>query len=200
MQTRNNDFFFVKYATHFHHLSTKGMGVLDRRTAYTRMVIKQAFLKFLSDKPLEQITIKEICLEANINRATFYRNYKDLYDVFEEIENDLMQEAFPNGAVEYDITQLLEVIYNNQVFYKEFFNNHLQSNFIKNITDEMKESFANTLKQKNVYDEQNYNYYFHFAIHGATGFLKEWLDNGCVPPPKKFSVLLLRMCYNLFDM
>ena len=173
---------------------------MDRRTAYTRMVIKQAFLKYLSDKPLEQITIKEICLEANINRATFYRNYKDLYDVFEEIENDLMQEAFPNGAVEYDITQLLEVIYNNQVFYKEFFNNHLQSNFIKNITDEMKESFANTLIEKNVYDEQNYNYYFHFAIHGATGFLKEWLDNGCVPPPMKFSVLLLRMCYNLFDM
>lgn len=173
---------------------------MDRRTAYTKMVIKQAFLKFLSDKPLEQITIKEICLEANINRATFYRNYKDLYDLFEEIESEMMQEAFPNGIAAYDLNQLLEVIYNNQVFYREFFNNHLQSSFIKNMTDEMKQSFANTLKDNNVYNEQDYNFYFHFAMHGATGLLKEWFSNGCVPPPKEFSVLLLNMCYSLFDL
>lgn len=173
---------------------------MDRRTAYTRMIIKEAFLTLLDNRSLEEITIKEICLEANINRATFYRNYNDIYDLFEQIEQELMSEAFPNGADSYDITQLLEVIYRNQVFYREFFNNHLQSSFIENITDEMKESFSNFLKEKNVYDEQNYTFYFHFAVHGATGLLKEWLSSGCVPPPKKFSAVLLKMCYNLFDM
>ena len=173
---------------------------MDRRTAYTKMVIKQAFIRFLSQKPLSEITIKEICIEANINRATFYRNYEDLYHLFEEIENELIQEAFPMGTSSYDITQLLEVIYNNQVFYKEFFNNHLQSSFIKNMTDEMKLSFANILMEKGVYDEQNYNYHFHFALHGATGILKEWFDHGCVPPPKEFSELLLQMCYKLFGL
>ncbi len=164
------------------------------------MVIKEAFLKFLKDKPLDEITIKEICLEANINRATFYRNYEDLYHLFEEIENEMIQEAFPNGIDSYDIAQLLEVIYHNQVFYKEFFNNHLQSSFIKNLTNKMKHSFANTLIQNGVYNEQDYDYHFHFALHGATGILREWFDNGCEPPPKEFAELLLKICYKIFEL
>lgn len=177
-----------------------GENTLDRRTAYTKMVIKEAFLKFLNIKPLEQITIKEICMEANINRATFYRNYKDIYDLFEEIEMELMQEAFPNGTDAYEIPRLLEVIHKNQIFYKEFFRTHLQSSVIKNMTDEMQITFANTLKENGVYNEETYNYYFQFAMHGATGLLKEWFDNDCTPPPKEFSVLLLKMCYKLFDL
>ncbi len=173
---------------------------MDRRTAYTKMVIKEAFLKFLNKKPLAQITIKEICLEANINRATFYRNYKDLYDLFEEIEMELMQEAFPNGTNSYEISQLLDVIYKNQVFYKEFLGTHLQSSFIKTMTDEMKITFANILKEKGVYDGKTYEHSFHFAVHGATGIINEWFNNGCVPPPKEFSELLLKMCYKLFDL
>jgi hypothetical protein len=68
------------------------------------------------------------------------------------------------------------------------------------MTSEMKETFANILKEKNVYNEQNYNYYFHFALHGATGLLKEWFANGCVPPPKEFSKNLLKICYDLFGL
>lgn len=173
---------------------------MDRRTAYTRMIIKEAFLTLLGNKSLEEITIKELCLEANINRATFYRNYNDIYDLFEQIERELMLEAFPTGFKSYDITQLLEVIYRNQVFYREFFNNHLQSSFIQNITNEMKEDFSNSLKEKHVYDEQNYNFRFYFALHGATGLLIEWLSDGCPSPPKEFSTLLLKMCYSLFHM
>jgi len=172
---------------------------LDRRTAYTRMIIKEAFLILLDHKSLDEITIKEICLEANINRATFYRNYNDIYDLFEQIEKELILEAFPNGINSYDITQLLEVIYHNQVFYREFFNNHLQSSIIQDITNEMKVNFSNSLKEKNIYDEQTYNLRFHFALHGATGLLKEWLSGGCVSAPKEFSSLLLKMCYSLFN-
>ena len=178
----------------------KGDGILDRRTAYTRMVIKQAFLALLNTHNLNQITVKEICLEANINRATFYRNFKDIYDLFEEIEQEMIQEAFPNGSADFDLKQLLEVIYNNQIFYKEFFDNHLQSSLIRNITEELQKSFEKTLKENNVFNEREYNDYFHFALYGVTGLLKEWISNGCVPPPKDFSPLILKMCYQLFDL
>lgn len=200
MQTRNNTFYFVKSATQFYSLFKKETNELDRRTAYTRMIIKEAFLNLLSNKNLEEITIKELCLEANINRATFYRNFDDIYDLFEQIEKELMAEAFPNGTEFYDISQLLEVMYHNQVFYREFFNNHLESSFIKNTTNEMKIIFANALKEKQLYDNESYNFRFHFAIHGATGLLKEWLSDGCPSPPKEFSILLLKTCYTLFDM
>ena len=41
----------------------------DRRILYTRMVIKESFLSLIQEKPLDKITIKEICEKADINRA-----------------------------------------------------------------------------------------------------------------------------------
>ena len=176
----------------------KGACIMDRRTAYTRMIIKQSFLTLLDAHKLEEITVKELCLEANINRATFYRNFKDIYDLFEEIENDLTQEIFPNGSADFDLNQLLEVIYHNQTFYKEFFNNHLQSKLISSITEDLHKSFAIVLKENNVFNEKEYDAYFHFALHGVTGLLKEWISHGCTPSPKEFAPLLIKMCYGLF--
>ena len=46
---------------------------LDRRTVYTRMVIKTALFDLLAEKQLSKITVKEICERAQINRAPFYR-------------------------------------------------------------------------------------------------------------------------------
>jgi len=48
------------------------------------MVLKKVFIKLLEKKTLSQISIKEICEDADINRATFYAHYKDQYDLFEE--------------------------------------------------------------------------------------------------------------------
>ena len=43
----------------------------DRRTRYTRQVIKEAFLKLLEEKEYPKITVTEICRLAEINRGTF---------------------------------------------------------------------------------------------------------------------------------
>ncbi|WP_338121478.1 hypothetical protein [Halalkalibacterium halodurans] len=45
---------------------------LDRRKKYTRMVLKESLMKLMQEKPLSNITIKEICDLADINRSTFY--------------------------------------------------------------------------------------------------------------------------------
>ena len=52
---------------------------LDRRTAYTRMVIKESLYKLLEKKHLSEITVKELCAQADINRTTFYRNYMEYH-------------------------------------------------------------------------------------------------------------------------
>lgn len=45
---------------------------MDRRKKYTRMVLKESLMELLKNKPISNITIKEICEEADINRSTFY--------------------------------------------------------------------------------------------------------------------------------
>lgn len=98
---------------------------MDRRNKYTRMVIKEALYQLLKKNPLNQITVKEICLEAGINQTTFYRNFKDIYDLFETIEQEMVLTAFPDGTIPKNPDKLLEVIADNQIFYKEFFRYHL---------------------------------------------------------------------------
>ena len=48
------------------------MEKLDARKRYTQMVLKQSFLKLLKEKPVNRITVKEVCALAQLNRATFY--------------------------------------------------------------------------------------------------------------------------------
>ena len=53
----------------------------DRRTKYTRNLIKEVLMAFLKERRFETITVTEICRRAEINRGTFYLHYLDTYNV-----------------------------------------------------------------------------------------------------------------------
>ena len=42
----------------------------DHRTRVTRMLIRRAFMELLKKKPIQSISIKELCETAGINRGT----------------------------------------------------------------------------------------------------------------------------------
>lgn len=69
---------------------------MDLRVKKTRSSIINAFLQLRAKKPLERITIKELADLAEINKATFYLHYKDIYDLSETLENELFERAFNN--------------------------------------------------------------------------------------------------------
>ena len=54
---------------------------MDIRIEKTKTAIHNTFLELRSKKPLEKITIKELCEKAQINKSTFYSHYKDIYDL-----------------------------------------------------------------------------------------------------------------------
>jgi len=64
----------------------------DRRTRRTKKLLTDAFIDLLSSKKLNEITIKELCDKADINRGTFYLHYQDIYDLKQQIETDLYKE------------------------------------------------------------------------------------------------------------
>ena len=51
-------------------------GKLDLRVEKTERGIKNAFIELRSRKPLEKITVKELCESARINKSTFMRIIK----------------------------------------------------------------------------------------------------------------------------
>ena len=64
----------------------------DQRTRITKKMIREAFLTLLSGKDIRHITVRELCERAQINRGTFYKYYLDVYDLKEQIENELLIE------------------------------------------------------------------------------------------------------------
>lgn len=85
----------------------------DARVRYTKRVIKESFLTLLREKPVNKITVKEVCELAELNRATFYSHYSDCFALMEHIEQELL-EAFGQSLRlidGFDVTALIEAIY-----------------------------------------------------------------------------------------
>ena len=63
---------------------------MDRRILKTKKAIKRAFAYLLSQKDLNEITITDIANEADINRKTFYSYYANIYEIIDEIEDEIV--------------------------------------------------------------------------------------------------------------
>ena len=61
-------------------------------TEQTKANLRTAFWSLYKEKAIEKITIKEITDAAGYNRGTFYLYYKDVYDLFNKIEEELLEE------------------------------------------------------------------------------------------------------------
>ncbi|WP_343208733.1 TetR/AcrR family transcriptional regulator [Anaerolentibacter hominis] len=64
--------------------------VTDHRTRVTKLLIRRAFTDLLRQKPIQSISIKELCETAGINRGTFYSHYTDIYDLMTKMESEMM--------------------------------------------------------------------------------------------------------------
>lgn len=66
---------------------------MDQRIQRTKTAIKKAFFQLRTEKPVEKITVTELTKMANINKATFYLHYSDIYALADEIEDGLIDEV-----------------------------------------------------------------------------------------------------------
>ena len=64
----------------------------DRRVSRTKRAIRNAFLNLLAEKELEKITIREIADGADVDRKTVYNYYSGVYDILDELENELVKD------------------------------------------------------------------------------------------------------------
>ncbi len=64
---------------------------MDLRIQKTRNSIINAFIELRGHKSIEKITVKELSDLALISKATFYLHFKDIYDLSEYLENDLIE-------------------------------------------------------------------------------------------------------------
>ena len=108
--------------------------IKDKRSLRTRELLTQELISLLLTKPLSEITVTELTEATDLNRATFYLHYANIYDLFQSIEDDLIEQverwikqSFPMGASAYYLetdvegnpimpilTEMFNFIYNNR--------------------------------------------------------------------------------------
>jgi AcrR family transcriptional regulator len=67
---------------------------MDIREVKTKRAIYNAFIELRSENPLEAIKIKDLAAKAEISKATFYLHYRDIYDLSEQLQKNLVHEIF----------------------------------------------------------------------------------------------------------
>ncbi|MCD7768030.1 MAG: TetR/AcrR family transcriptional regulator [Oscillospiraceae bacterium] len=61
---------------------------MDMRVIKTKRDIWAAFLKLRARLPLEKLKVVDICAEALISKPTFYKYYRDVYALNDELEDE----------------------------------------------------------------------------------------------------------------
>lgn len=162
----------------------------DARVRYTKMVIKNSFVKLLAKKPLTKVTVKEICELSEINRATFYKYYCDPYDLLEKLENEFLEElennvsqSIHNGFQE-TFTYILISIKAEGELYKTLFSENGDPHFPGRIFASCYKKYASMEDDKRFQQlkPSEQKFFFYFVAQGCSGILSQWLENGMAEP------------------
>lgn len=74
----------------------RGNGVkekkIDNRIRRTKRLLREGITQLLSVKSINKISVRELTDLVEINRGTFYLHYKDIYDLVDQLENELCSE------------------------------------------------------------------------------------------------------------
>lgn len=168
----------------------------DQRSKYTQMLIKKGLLKLIMNKPLNKITITELCAAAGTNRITFYNHFYDIYDVYETMENDfyveIMERLEPLKTFAADSALIQEIImqlYRNTDMCNLLVNTH--SNLISKIMNAVHEKcvaeFSLLYTQIPI---SLLNQLFTFLLNGYVGLIIDWVKNGMKQQPEEISRLM----------
>ena len=95
----------------------------------THESIQNCLYERLKKKSIRQITVGEICQAVEINRSTFYAHFKDVYDVLEAIEIDLIKDLLFSN-----VSAFLNTMLSGE--YKQLNQSEYAERFMENFDDE----------------------------------------------------------------
>ncbi|HIV86597.1 MAG TPA: TetR/AcrR family transcriptional regulator C-terminal domain-containing protein, partial [Candidatus Pygmaiobacter gallistercoris] len=171
----------------------------DRRVRLTRELLRRAFMTLLAEKPIEEISIKELCDLAQVNRSTFYAHYTDLRDLLRQIEDEMFEEfsqALDNlyqpgrDGVEPVVvtTGVFQCLKDNSDLCVVTLGPHGDKNFALRLLQCGREyCFANYAFYFKGATRQQVEYCYAFISSGCIGLLNRWLEDGMQMEPAELA-------------
>ncbi|KNZ41486.1 TetR-like C-terminal domain-containing protein [Acetobacterium bakii] len=178
-----------------------------KKSEQTKINIQKSLMQILNKKNFLNITVKEVCGNANMHRTTFYLYYQNLDEVLCEVEQNLLDEITEQSKnINYIIPtfesqnmnmftherwEILDYFKENKEYLIPLLNPHSNLNFIYNYKKTIYSQIILTLKRINasygVYEE----YVIRYLISGIVETLYYWLKNDDLSV-EEFTDFLLR--------
>jgi len=177
---------------------------IDRRVRRTKKLLLQGLTQLMSEKKINKITVKELTDLVDINRATFYLYYKDIFDMVDKIESDMFEdfsEAFKKFSKEtatYDnmlsfFTYVFEFVKDNSSMFKILLGPDGDYSFIEKFKKVIKNDhppFDSTKMRIEAY------YFTPFVTSGCIGAIQQWLEDDMETCPKEMAIFVTELILN----
>ena len=114
--------------------------------------LANAMKKCMYSSPVEKITVKEISDACGVTRQTFYRNFKDKYDLINWYFDKILVESFRQmgeGHTVYEsLVNKFEYIQMEQLFFKAAFKNDDQNNLREHDFELIRQFYIDQIENK----------------------------------------------------
>ena len=165
----------------------------DRRVRRSKKAMVDALASLLREKPLNHITVREIAELADINRGTFYLHYKDVYDMAQQLQNEIFRrfnEIVTNYMPRSDsetlfpmLVKLFELLKENAMLAKSLIGRNGDAAFADKLRCAMREMCLENLPHViDVQENPAVLYYYRYVETGCIGLCSAWLDGGTETP------------------
>lgn len=165
-------------------------GLADKRGVKWR--IFEAASKLLAETDFDDLQVKDICKEAGVSRATFYRNFYDKYEIIQWhfnliAESYLYRSGYEYTFVEANYLNTLEILRNKQ-FYCKAMQSHGYHSPVAFVRRELKRRGRDLLTgecgckitPELEFEIDSYSY-------SSTHMVARWAKHGMETPPRELA-------------
>lgn len=170
---------------------------MNQRIMLTKKLLKDSLTNMLQTQNIYQISIRELCQNAEINRSTFYKYYGSQFDLLAEMEQDLLlsieevltsENDYSKNAIE----RILIYLENDIEFIRLLINSNVDPEFPQKLFSLPPiQRMLNELMAK--IPEEESDYYYRFLLFGAYEIVRTWVNKENREKPEWLAALLFRM-------
>ncbi len=184
-------------------LNIKDKFMDNKNKLKTPEILKDAFWKLYSEKEISKIRISEITNLAGYNRGVFYLYFKNIYEIFDVIEKEVMLEIKEMSQLiqafiideTYNQEKLSVIIDNykkNEKYLRVLFTKNDNPRFMMRMKKMLKDNLINEAKKANCHKE-NIEYYIEYYVSGVVSLLIHWFIYGSKLSVDEFSKLVVEI-------
>ncbi|MGN0371633.1 MAG: TetR/AcrR family transcriptional regulator C-terminal domain-containing protein [Enterocloster sp.] len=181
--------------------------MLDRRVRKTRKQLRECLVALLKKKKVQDITVRELTEMADLNRGTFYLHYKDVFDLLEKTESELLEEfndrLLGHGAAELKqrpaaiFNDIYHLVYENADLTEILLGENGDLNFVNRLKQLVREKCLGDWME--VFRSGNpaaFEAFLSFLVSGSIGLVTYWLQTGLRETPEQMAKLTEQIITN----